>query len=106
MVVPDFLARDDNGWVHFVGHRIGLENLVFLYNQGYSPEMLSSEYPTLSLAEIHKAIAFYLENHLDVDQYVASCDCEVDQHRAAAQPTPSLEALRQRAEAARGIESA
>jgi uncharacterized protein (DUF433 family) len=106
MVVPDFLSTDSSGWIHFLGHRIGLENLVFLYNQGYSPEMLLSEYPTLPLAEIHKAIAFYLENRSDIDEYVTSCGREVEQHRAAASSTPSLEELRRRADAARGVESA
>ena len=68
--------------------------------------MLSSEYPTLSLAEVHKAIGFCLENCADLDQYVASCDHEVDPNRGAAQHTPSLEELRKRVEAARGVERA
>ncbi len=106
MIVPDFLTREPDGWIHFTGHRVGLENVVFLYDQGYSPEMLLSEYPTLPLAEIHKAIAFYLENRSDVDQYVGICNRELEQHRAAVSSTPSLEELRRRAEAIRGVESA
>ncbi|MCE9552515.1 MAG: DUF433 domain-containing protein [Planctomycetes bacterium] len=106
MIVPDFLTKDADGWVRFAGHRVGLENVVFLYNQGYSPEMLLSEYPALPLADIHKAIAFYLENRSDVDQYAAMCNRESEQLRAAASSTPSLEELRRRAEATRGVESA
>jgi len=106
MIVPDFLTRDADGWIHFKGHRVGLENIVFLYNQGYSPEMLLSEYPSLPLADIHKAIAFYLEHRSDVDQYAATGNREIEQHRALPSATPSLEELRRRAEATRGVESA
>lgn len=83
MIVPDFLTKDTDGWIRFKGHRVGLENVVFLYNQGYSPEMLLSEYPALRLADIHKAIAFYLEHRGDVDQYAATCNRESQQLRAA-----------------------
>ena len=106
MTLPDFLEQDAEGWMHFSGHRVGLESVVFLYNQGYSAEMLWSEYPTLPLATIHRAIAFYLEQRSDVDKYIATCDREVAQHRAAAPSTPTLAELRSRVEAARGVESA
>ena len=106
MKLPDFLKRENDGWVHVVGHRIGIENLVYLYSQGYSPEMLAGEYPTLSLAEIHKTLAFYLENRQSVDEYITSCNHEIEKRRAVAPPNPSLEELRQRSEASRGVESA
>lgn len=60
MNIPDFLDADADGFVHVTGRRVGLQHLVQYYNEGYSPETLAAEYPTLSLASIHKVIAYYL----------------------------------------------
>lgn len=102
MELSDFLTRDPDGFIHVTGHRIGLQHLVYYYNQGYSPEMLACEYPTLSLALLHKIIAFYLENRIDVDEYVGRCQKEIDRQRAIPSEGPSVAELRQRLEAIRG----
>jgi uncharacterized protein (DUF433 family) len=99
MTLPDFLSRDPGGAIHLTGQRIGLYHLVHYYNEGYSPEMLLCQYPTLPLALIHKAIAFYLENRAEVDAYVASCRDELDRQRAANPKRIDLATLRQRLEA-------
>ena len=56
MTLPDSLTQDPDGFIHVTGHRIGLQHLVHYYNEGYSAEMLACEYPTLSLATIHKIL--------------------------------------------------
>src|SRR5947209_697623 len=66
MNLPDFLTEDAYGHIHVTGHRIGLNDVVYFYNDGQSPEMLHEQFPTLSLALIHKVIAFYLENQAEV----------------------------------------
>ena len=96
MQLPDYLVKDIDGFVHFSGHRIGLQHLVHYYNEGYSAEMLACEYPNLSLALIHKAIAFYLENQPEVDDYIFWCQKEIEQQRQTATRGPSLAELRQR----------
>ena len=67
---PEFLTRLD-GEVRLTGHRINLFSVVRLYQEGFSAEALSARFPTVSLAKIHKIIAFYLENQSSVDEYVA-----------------------------------
>ena len=57
MNLPEFLTPHSHGEIRLAGHRIGLEHVVALYREGYSPEMLHEQYPTLSLALIHKVIA-------------------------------------------------
>jgi uncharacterized protein (DUF433 family) len=71
--LPDFLIQARDGEIRLTGHRIGLYHLVQHYNEGESAEMLACRYPTLPLALVHKVLAFYLENHSDVDAYVAAC---------------------------------
>ena len=104
MKLPEFLKKDADGFVHFAGHRIGLQHIVYYYNQGYSPEMLVSEYPALSLAVLHKTIAFYLENQAEIDRLIAESHDNLEQTRATAIRGPSLTELRQRLEAMRGAE--
>ena len=94
--LPDFVVADADGWVHFAGHRVGLSSVVRAYLDGYSPEMLASEYPELSLATIHKAVAFYLEHREAVDRYLEDCAAVLMSLREAASPAPSLDELRQR----------
>ena len=101
MTLPDFLTEDADGFIHVTGHRIGLQHLVHYYNEGYSPEMLACEYPTLSLAVIHKVIGYYLESQAEVDRYVATCQEVIDRQRAAARPGPSVAKLRRRLEVMR-----
>jgi uncharacterized protein (DUF433 family) len=106
MNLPDFFTQDKYGYIHLAGHRIGLMHVVDLYKEGYSPEMLLDHFPTLSLALLHKVIAFYLENQAEVDAYIAQCRAEIDRQAAAPQPGPDLAELRQRMEARRRAESA
>lgn len=101
MLLPDFLIADDGGFVHVRGHRIGLHHIIRQYSEGESPEMLAARFPTLSLALIHKVIAFYLEHLHEVDTYIAAHDQEIERQAAAAPPTPSLAELRKRFEAMR-----
>jgi uncharacterized protein (DUF433 family) len=95
MILPEFL-QDDVGYIHLVGHRIGLQDLVSYYNEGCSAEELCEVFPTLPLALVHKAIAFYLENADDVDRYVAACETEMEAQRAATPKGPELAELRRR----------
>lgn len=96
MVLPDFLTRDPDGFVRVTGHRIGLHHLIRFYNEGFSPEMLLGEFPTLTLALIHKVIGYYLENQPEIDRYIAAEEQASQSQRAAAAPGPSVQELRQR----------
>jgi uncharacterized protein (DUF433 family) len=95
MVLPDFLTKSADGEIRLSGHRIGLYHLVERYNEGDSAEMIASRYPSLPLAEVHRTIAFYLDNRAEVDVYVAACAAAVRTQRASAPPL-DLNALRDR----------
>jgi uncharacterized protein (DUF433 family) len=105
MNLPDFLVDHPDGEIRLTGHRIGLYHVVFFYNEGYSPEMLVGQFPTLSLALVHKVIAFYLENQAEVDNYIAEHEAECERLRADAPENPGLVQLRQRLQAMRKAET-
>src|SRR6516225_6459545 len=95
MTLPEFL-QDTDGYIHVAGHRVGLQDVVYYYNEGHSAEGLAEMFPTLTLALIHKLIAFYLEHRKDVDAYIARGEAEVAQLRAVALSGPDLAELRRR----------
>ncbi len=96
MTLPDFLTQDTHGEICLSGHRIGLFGLIDRYQQGYSPEMLAEEFPTLPLALIHRVIAFYLENVADVEAYVSAHRAELERQEADHSPSPAAQHIRER----------
>ena len=96
MNLPEYLTQDADGYIHVTGHRIGLGDVVYYYNEGYSAEALLDVFPTLPLLVVHKVIAYYLEHRADVDSYAASCDVEMERQRAAAPRGPDAAELRRR----------
>jgi uncharacterized protein (DUF433 family) len=105
MTLPDFITQDPDGFLRLSGHRIGLHHVVRLYQDGYTPELLAEYYPTLPLALVHKVIAFYLENRVEVDGYVAREQADFERRAAAPQPGPGLAELQRRLEARRRSEA-
>jgi len=94
--LPDFLYRTDKGTYRFVGHRIDLYHVVTLYQDGYTADMIADHLPTLPLAMIHKAIAYYLENQTEVERYVRETRAEIERQMALPQKGPSREELQRR----------
>ena len=102
--LPDFLEREELGEVRLRGHRILLPHVVRLYRDGYSPEMLWEQFPTLKLSHIHKVIAFYLDNQQVIDGYMAVRDAQIDRQAEANPPKYTLAELRRRLELKRQAE--
>jgi uncharacterized protein (DUF433 family) len=63
----------DGGW-RIVGSRVSLDSVVYAYWDGRSPETIAEEFPTLSLEQIHGALAFYLRYRAEIDRYLESQD--------------------------------
>jgi uncharacterized protein (DUF433 family) len=106
MHLPDFLEAKEHGAIRLAGSRIDLRHVVNYYNEGYSAEMLACEFPTLSLAQMHKVIAYYLDHREEVDAYSARCELEIEEQRRRAPSVPSIQELRQRLEAKQRAETA
>ncbi len=97
MQLPEFLIQQPSGSVRLTGHRIALEHLVYFYNQGYAPEMILGQFPSLSLALIHKVIAYYLEHQAEIDSDMSARETDISKQRATAMTTsPDLAELRRR----------
>ncbi len=89
MIMPDFLTQHADGEVTLTGHRIGLYHIVHHYREGFSPEMLAGQYPTVPLAVIYKVVAYYLDNMAEVDSYMSACHDELERQHAEPQVNDS-----------------
>lgn len=89
--------------VRYVGGlRIPVESLVWLWRDGHSAEAIREAYPTLRLAEVSGALAYYLDHQDEVDEELAAGRAQFAVQRAAEAADPTrYTALRQRFAAAR-----
>jgi uncharacterized protein (DUF433 family) len=72
VTVPSDVCKDEHG-VYRVGEsRVSIDSLVFAFKQGHSAETIQQQYPALQLADVYAAIAFYLRNRNEVEQYLKS----------------------------------
>lgn len=67
---PVPMAVDKNGVVRIAGTRITLDTIVGAYNRGDSLNEIVDGFPSLSLADIHAVIAYYLRHREIVDAYI------------------------------------
>ncbi len=73
--------RDEGFWI--AGKRISLDSVVYGFRRGSSPENINRSFPLLTLEEIYGAIAFYLANRKEVDDYLAREEVEFEKMRQA-----------------------
>lgn len=52
------------------GSRVSLDSVVYAYREGRSPEQIRADFPTLSLEQVHGALAYYLRHQGEVDHYL------------------------------------
>ncbi len=75
------LKLDDQGTVRVGKTRVTLESVVAEFTGGATAEEIAMGFPTLNLADIYSAIAFYLRHHEEVDTYIANQYAEGEKQR-------------------------
>jgi uncharacterized protein (DUF433 family) len=63
----EFYSADE---IRLKGHRIGIEDVLNYYLEGYTPEEIKVNLPTLDLEKIHATITFYLRERSQIDLYL------------------------------------
>lgn len=69
-----YVFQTPEGGCRFTRSRVSLDSIVRAYWEGRSPEAVAEDFPTLSLEQIHGAVAFYLHNREEMDRYLATQD--------------------------------
>jgi uncharacterized protein (DUF433 family) len=79
------------------GHRIQVEDVAIWHERmGMSPDEIVSEYPSITLADVHGALAYYFENRERIDADIEAAKRFAEEMRANAGPSRLQEKLRQR----------
>ncbi len=52
------------------GTRVSLDSVVYAYRRGASPESIQRSFLSLTLEQVHGALAFYLSHKQNVDKYL------------------------------------
>jgi uncharacterized protein (DUF433 family) len=89
----EFLDSDD---IRIKGHRIGIDNVIQYYLQGYSPEQILEELPSLNLEKIYATLTYYLHNRVEIDAYMLRLAKWREQRyqESLANPSPLMQRLR------------
>jgi len=67
---PAPLETDADGVVRVGKTRVTLDTVVAVFKQGTTAEEIVYRYPSLKLADVYAAIAFYLKHQQDVEAYL------------------------------------
>jgi uncharacterized protein (DUF433 family) len=88
----EFVAPD---YIKIKGHRIGIEDVLKYHLQGYTPEDIQEELPSLSLEKIYATLTYYYHNKEEVDKYINSLNAqkEARYRKWAANPSPLIQRL-------------
>jgi uncharacterized protein (DUF433 family) len=79
------------------GHRIQVEDIAIWHERmGMSPDQIVSEYPSITLADVHAALAYYYENRERIDADIEAAKQYAEEMKAKAGPSRLQEKLRQR----------
>jgi uncharacterized protein (DUF433 family) len=79
------------------GHRITVEDVAIWHERlGMSPDEIVSAYPSITLSDVHAALAYYYEHRERIDAAIREGEQFVAQMRAQAPPSLLRQKLRQR----------
>ncbi len=80
--IPKPVRVDKGGGLKVGNTRVSLDSVVYAFNRGEDASEIQRNFDTLSLAEVHAAIAYYLHNKAKVDAYLEEQLIEFNRVRA------------------------
>ena len=75
------LATNADGVIRVGGTRVSLDSVLFAFLDGSTPEEIAQQYPSLNLADVYAAVAYYLNHRDDVAGYLRDRQTHRDQIR-------------------------
>jgi uncharacterized protein (DUF433 family) len=106
MTAASYVFQTPEGGWRLADSRVSLDSIVHAYWQGRLPEAIAADFPSLSLEQIHGAIAFYLRNREELDEYLSSQESRWQELLRQSETTagPLLQRLRAAGAATNGQE--
>jgi uncharacterized protein (DUF433 family) len=83
--------EERSGAYFIAGTRVSLDSVVHAFLRGESPEGIAESFPALTLEQVLGALAFYLANREEIDQYLRQGSEDFERLRQQArQNSPGL----------------
>ena len=93
----------EHGTIRIADSRVSLDSVLHHFKLGAPAEQIALSFPTLKLADIYAAIAFYLNHRDEVEEYLRRQETEADalweQIEADPERRAAMAELRERIEA-------
>jgi uncharacterized protein (DUF433 family) len=86
----DYVVCTPEGGLRVKGTRVSLDSVVHAYAAGEAPETIVRNFPSLTLEQVHGALAFYLRNRAEVDQYLREQAALWEKVRQASAASPAV----------------
>ncbi len=76
------------GWPRIDGHRITVGDIATWHERlGMSPDEIVFAYPTITLSDVHAALAYYYDHRAQIDALIQESEQFVAQMQATAPPS-------------------
>lgn len=90
------ITRSADGTLRVTGTRIPIDRIVHAYLQGQTAEQFCQDFPSVSFADVHAVIAYYLQNRDLIDGYLRRREHEASELRKTIEQELPLNGLRER----------
>jgi uncharacterized protein (DUF433 family) len=68
--MPEEYVETREGGLYVTGSRVSFASIIYEFRDGSAPETIRKDYPSLSLAQVYGAIAFYLSHPEESESYL------------------------------------
>ena len=90
------LVQLENGAVRVRDSRVTLETIVHRMQMGYTAEEINDGFPTVSVTQIKKILAWYFDNKAEADEYLQQVEEEGARLRQWAESQPGYKERREK----------
>src|SRR5437867_2580520 len=82
-------VEQQDGAYRIGGTRVSLDSIVYAYRRGASPEGIQRSFPSLTLEQVHGALAFYMSHQTEVDNNLVQGEKEFEELQETSHETHS-----------------
>lgn len=93
---PVPIQVDQDGVARIGGTRVTLDTVIYVFDDGATPEEIVQRFPTLCLVDVYAVIAFYLRHREEVKLYLNDREREAEQIRREVQSRFDQRGIRER----------
>ncbi len=80
------------GTIRIADSRVSLDTVLHHYKQGAVPEEIVNRFPSLQLADVYAAVAYYLSHTQEIEDYLRQQETEADELQRQLEADPKQQA--------------